>query len=397
MNGLIFLYLLLISPKLVFDRMVKGKKHPGLLQRLGFDLPSVNGPVIWIHAVSVGEVKAAAPLFTKLKEAYPGHFFLVTTTSATGQAEAKRSLSKADAYSYLPIDLSWVARRFISHFRPEKFILIESDFWPNLLRELKRGGAQITLASGKMSERSARRFSFFSYFSKNLFSLFDLLCVQSEEHYDRFFPLVLDKSKLHISGNLKLDMTPQRVDLSHFSIEKPIITISCTHAHEEEMILSELIGGDWYILLAPRHPERFIEVATLLKKLNISFTKWSDKSFTGEVLLVDTMGQLPTCYGSSRLVIMGGSYVKHIGGHNMFEPLLYGAPVIFGPFTYGQTELVNKASNAGSGICVPIESLREFVGRFFESREQEDEMKKGAEQLMNKSRGAADRIFSKLT
>jgi len=189
-NILILLYLIVIAPKLLWDRISKGKRHPALLQRLGFRVPAANRPVIWIHAVSVGEVKAAQPLFRALKEKEPTSFFLITTTSATGQAEAKRSLPEADAFAYLPVDLTWVVRRFVQKLRPTIFILVESDFWLNLLTALKAQGTKIVLVSGKMSERSARRFTRFSLFSKKLFSHFDHLCVQNEDHYRRFLPLV---------------------------------------------------------------------------------------------------------------------------------------------------------------------------------------------------------------
>ena len=168
MNLLILLYLLLIAPKILFDRVMRGKRHPGFLQRLGFQIPRTDKPVIWIHAVSVGEVKAAQPLFKQLKQNHPHSFFLLTTTTATGQAEAKRSIPQADAFAYLPLDLSWVVRKWVRTLNPRHFILIESDFWPNLLAALKKNGTQIDLVSGKLSARSAKRFQTLSRFSRKL-------------------------------------------------------------------------------------------------------------------------------------------------------------------------------------------------------------------------------------
>lgn len=385
MNFLIFLYLLVIAPKLLWDRVWKGKRHPGFLQRIGLQVPKTGHPVTWIHAVSVGEVKAAQPLLKELRRQEPETFFLITTTTATGQAEAKRTLLDADALAYLPIDLSWAVRRWVKKVNPQRFIFIESDFWPNLLRELKKRGVQIILASGKLSERSAQRFQFFSSFARRLFSHFDFLCVQNETHYLRFKSFV-DPSRLHITGNLKLDLQPQPI-LQTLDLPQPALTISCTHPGEEELLLEQL--KDYFLILAPRHPERFEEVAQLLARKNIPFTRWSRPEAPKRVLLVDTMGQLPLCYAHSRLAIVGGSYVDHIGGHNVLEPCLYGIPVIFGPYVFGQMEFASKAIEAGAGLGVPLSDLRKVVDEFFANPLQEKTMKAAALQLIESNRGAA--------
>lgn len=395
MNILIILYLLVITPKLLWDRVLKGKRHPALLQRLGLRIPTANRPVVWIHAVSVGEVKAAQPLFRKLKEKDPASFFLITTTSATGQAEAKRSLPEADAFAYLPIDLTFVVRRWVRKLNPKLFILVESDFWYNLLSALKTNGTKIVLVSGKMSERSARRFLRFSSFAKKIFSHFDRLCVQNEDHYRRFFPLVPDPTRLHITGNLKLDIQPQPISRS-LDLPQPVITISCTHAPEEELLLDALQSGPWFIILVPRHPERFEDVAQLLTRKNIPFSRWSKGQYQGKVLLVDAMGQLPICYSHSRLAIVAGSYIDHVGGHNVLEPCLYGTPVIFGPHTYGQKEFATRAIESGAGKMAPLKELRSVVETFFSNPLQEKEMKKSAQQLIQSSRGATERTLSSL-
>lgn len=395
MNFLIFLYLLIIAPKLFLDRVLKGKRHPGFLQRLGVKVPKASGPVIWIHAVSVGEVKAAQPLFRELKKRERGAFFLITTTSATGHAEAKRSLPEADAFAYLPIDLTWIVNRWVNKLNPRQFILIESDFWFNLLTALKKNGTKIALVSGKMSERSARRFQRFPSFSKKLFGIFDSLCVQNEDQYKRFLPLAPDLGRLHITGNLKLDIEPQPVNKS-LDLPQPVITISCTHAPEEELLLDALESGPWFIILVPRHPERFEEVAQLLTRKNIPFSRWSRMEKKGRVLLVDAMGQLPICYSHSRLAIVGGSYIDHIGGHNVLEPLLYGTPVIFGPYTFGQSEFAERALSSGAGMRVPLDQLRKTIDEFFNNPLQEQAMKLAAAELMQNCRGATSRTLNKL-
>ncbi len=396
MNLLIFLYLLLIAPKLLWDRARKGKRHPAFLQRMGINIPQTKGEVVWIHAISVGEVKAAQPLFRELRKQKQRAFFLITTTSATGQAEAKRSLPEADAFAYLPIDFTWVVRKWVKRLNPKIFILIESDFWWNLLAALKRSGTRVFLVSGKMSEKSAKRFRRLSFFSRKLFSRFDRICVQNEEHFHRFLPLVPDPSRLHITGNLKFDLLPQSVTFS-LSLPQPVITISCTHEAEEELLLDALRDGKWFIILAPRHPERFEKVAQLLARKNIPFTRWSRPDQPTKVLLVDTMGQLPICYAHSRLAIVAGSYVDRIGGHNILEPCLYGTPVFFGPYTSRQVEFASRAVESGAGKRVPLAELKGTVETFFSHPTQEKTMKQAIHCLIQSSRGATLRTLAALT
>lgn len=388
-NAFLLLYFILMAPKLLLDRL-KGKRHPEFLQRLGFYLPKPDKPVIWIHAVSVGEIKAASPLFKALKT--NENYLFITATTATGLAEAKRSLPEADAFAYLPIDFTWVVRRFVKILNPKRFVLVESDFWPNLLKALNRNGTTISLVSGKMSERSAKRFQLFSSFSKRLFSLFDHLCVQNEEHYERFLPFA-DPARLKVTGNLKLDIKPQPVT-QKLDLDGPVITISCTHAPEEEMILNALSDGRWTLILAPRHPERFNEVANLLERKKLPFSRWS-QSKTGKILLVDAMGQLPICYAHSRLAILGGSFIDGIGGHNVLEPCLYGTPVFFGPYTQTQREFAKRVLEAKAGRQISISDLRESVDQFFAGLEEP--MRLGTQLAIESGRGAAQRTLQVIT
>ncbi len=385
---MIWIYLFLIAPKLLFDYLVKGKKHPGIKQRIGFSLPAPHHPVIWFHAVSVGEVKSAQPLFQAVRERHPEAYFLVTTTTATGQEEAKRSLREANGFSYLPLDIQWVVKRWVDHFQPKLFVLIESDFWPHLLSELKKSGCRTVLASGKLSERSAKRLRCFSTFARRLFSQFDQICVQNEEHYRRFIPLVPDLTKLHITGNLKLDLKPQPVDLSN---PRDYLTISCTHPKEEELILNAIEGIDIPVFLVPRHPERFDEVAEILKRKKISFVRWSDQK-SSRFILIDAMGQLPQCYSKSRLAIVCGSYTP-IGGHNLLEPCLYGVPVLFGPHIFRQTEFADRLIESGAGLQVPIEKLKDTLISILNDREREEGMRRSAIHLIEGASGSTSRTL----
>lgn len=370
---------------------------PFLPRISSFHLPNPEGKeLIWIHGVSVGEIKAAQPLFRALKEKHPNAFFFVTTTTTTGQFEARRSLN-ADAVRYLPFDIPWVARLWAERLRPKLFLLIETDFWPNLLRAIRRVGGKTALVSGKLSFRSARRFQRFAPLSKRLFSLLDLLCVQNEEHARRFEPLLVDPSRLHITGNLKLDQEPQPVEISFWqqklALSRPALAVTCTHSGEEESILEALCDLDLFFFLAPRHPERFDEVAHFLTRKSIPFFRWSkmEKRRGGEkVLLVDAMGQLPICYSLSRLAIVGGSFTGKVGGHNVLEPCLYKIPVFFGPSMDAQREFASKVLASKAGKQIPLDLLRISVEEFFQNESLFDE---GVQSLFAKNQGAVQRTL----
>jgi 3-deoxy-D-manno-octulosonic-acid transferase len=375
-------------------------KKPHHFRRLFVKIPNPkNREVIWIHAVSVGETKSVQSLFASLRAAYPASFFLITSTTATGLAEAKRSLPKADAFSYLPVDLRWIVGRWVKKLRPKLFILVESDFWPHLLAKLKKSRAKTLLVSGKLSERSARRFCRFRFFSKRLFSLLDLLLLQNEEHARRFLTLA-DPARIQIGGNLKLDHRSLQIDTAAWreiiGPADPALTLSCTHAPEEEEILSRLPLDRFYLFLAPRHPERFEEVARLLEKKNIPFIRWSrlqEKRGGEKVVLVDAMGQLPICYALSRLSIVAGSFTPHVGGHNILEPCMYGLPVLFGPHMHSQKDLTARVLAAKAGMQVTYDTLLPAVETFFNTPSEEARMSAAARILAASGRGASEATF----
>ncbi len=394
------LLLLLLSlgciPKLLKDGW-RGKRGASLMERLGMRVPDAGGKaVIWIHAVSVGETKAAQPLFLRLKREFSEAFFLVTHATWTGKEEAKRSLGSADAFAFLPLDFSWIMRRWAKKLKPTYFVLIEGDFWFNQLSALKREGTRIVLASGKISERSARRFGFFSFFAKRLFGMFDLFCVQHDEYAARFAPFVRD---VYVTGNLKFDVEPQEIK---GKLAQPpgrqVLTIACTHDPEEELLLTVLepMFSRLMIFLAPRHPERFDAVEKLLIRKRISFLRLSQlENASGQetVILVDAMGQLPFCYANSRLALVGGSFTDRIGGHNVLEPCLYGCPSFFGPYMQGQKELTSHVLSMGAGQQIALHEVLPILERFFSDSRFFEEMKHGADRLFSSGKGSAEKVI----
>lgn len=368
-------------------------------KRLVQPIPDCLGKeVIWIHGVSVGEIKSAAPLYIRLRASHPDAFFLVTTTTTTGQAEARRSLSTADAICYLPIDFPWIVSRWVSKLKPKLFLLIESDFWPFLLHAIRKMGGKNILVSGKISEKSANRFKVLSFFSKKLFGAFDLLCVQNEEYEKRFLPFITDKKRLQVLGNLKLDISAQSVDIEAWreklQCAPQTIAITCTHAPEEEEILEALLKNqDLFFFLAPRHPDRFEEIAELLEKKKIPFCRFTElekKRGDERVILIDVMGKLPICYALSRVAIVCGSFTP-IGGHNVLEPCLYGIPVIFGPHMHTQVEFTQRVLKAEAGFQVEISQLLATIDSILMNPSMEKKLKEAALEAASAGKGVAER------
>lgn len=392
-DALLALGCLILAPKMFWEIWHKGKKFPTIGQRLGRNLPNPqNRPVIWIHAVSVGEVKAAEPFVKKLRETHPNAFLLITTASVTGQEEAKRSLSMADAFRFLPLDFRRIMRKWMRVLRPKYLFFIEGDLWPNLLRSAREVGAKTALISGKISVKSAKRFLLVRPLAKRFFGLLDYALVQNETYRKRFAPLFPNPSVLQVTGNLKFDATLKPIDRSQWApllenLPFPIAIVS-THAPEEEEILSALEGLDATLFLAPRHPERFAEVAALLERKHIPYIRWSqiEQKREGErVIFVDAMGQLPIVYSFSKLAIVGGSFSSRIGGHNILEPCLYGIPVFFGPHMHLQQELSERVLEAHAGLQLPLSNLRAEVNRISSTS---GALVQGTQNLVAEIRGA---------
>ena len=342
---------LLALPKWLLQKKYKGTRR----QRLGLTLPpaSENAPTFWFHMVSMGETRAMIPIYLHLKAKHADATFYFSNTTQTGQDEAKRHFK--GHFFILPLDLKPIMKRLARTINPDMLILSESDFWLNQIEAVKERGGRVVLLNGKVSEKSARRFSKVPLFSNKLFSAIDHLCVQNAEYEARFRSLNVPESKLTITGNLKLAI-PQKPlsseDLAHWRDQfglnptDTVITIGSTHEGEEELLLKKM-PKDTRILLVPRHPERFAKVKARFEN--------------DSVTVVDKMGVLSICYSLSNIAIVGGSFAAGIGGHNIFEPIQVGKPVIFGPHMEEQKELVELVLSHEAGIQCTLEELPEAL------------------------------------
>lgn len=407
---------LIAAPKILYQRLFKGKYYESILQKFGRDFPEIktaNRYVIWIHAVSVGETRAVIPLVRILKKQYNNPLIIISSTTETGHAEAQKSIPFADYHVYLPFDFGFIIKPIIKKISPNLVIITETDFWYNFLKAAKDQGATTVLVNGKLSDRSMRRFKLMSFFSKRLFSLFDILCIQNAPYLKRFAAIGVSEDKMRVTGNLKFDDEYPRIPPDELKAWRKELGIDCgdrvivvgsTHQGEEMQILSALkeVGGsvpNLKIVLVPRHPERFDDVAGLLKRTNTPYVRLSKlykKKGDEKVILIDAMGLLRKCYQFADVAIVGGSYNPNVGGHNIVEPCWYGVPVLFGPHMHSQVELVDLVRQYQAGCQVPIQKLATTLIDLLSSDEKHKELGVAGLLLAEKSQGASGRTFDAL-
>jgi 3-deoxy-D-manno-octulosonic-acid transferase len=388
------------------------KKYRGsLLQRLGRNFPSIEKQgrkLIWIHAVSLGETKAVAALIKRLKSIENPPLILLSTTTHTGHAEGHKSAPMADFHLYLPFDFSYVIRPIIQRTAPDLVLLTETDFWYHFQEAVKKRGGKVILINGKISERSFTRFSKLPFFTKRLLGTIDHFYLQGELYRSRFAQLQIPPSKLTITGNLKLDSEIETEDLSRLKRElgltnQTVLTLGSTHDPEERIWLRALKQlwthfPQLKVMIVPRHPERFSQVAKLLHLEGVKFSQWSQGGtfHTHPILLVDAMGVLRKCYQISDLTFVGGSFTPKIGGHNILEPAFYGKPVLFGPHMHAQPDLLDLVTTHQAGLQLSEETLLSTLHHLLSNPPLYQQLGTNGEKLLSSSRGALDQTFQAL-
>jgi 3-deoxy-D-manno-octulosonic-acid transferase len=420
-NSAIFCLALFWLPKFLIGRF-SGKYRESLGQKLGFGLKNILSSTkpddlrIWIHSCSMGETKAAGALVAELKKRHPSLSVVVSTITETGHAEAKRVMPFADAFFFLPLDFSWVMRRLVRLVNPSLVILVEAEFWKNFLQETYRFGAPIVLVNGKLSERSHKRFKKLPIFSHPLFKLFTLYCVQTLIYQKRFLDLHVLPQKILVTGNLKTDSVIRTLgseELESWRKELAIapndfvIILASTHEQEEELLLTALqpILKNYThtkILIAPRHPPRFDKVAELMLKQGLPFYRYSQRvdgklpMDNPRLILIDTMGQLMSCFQFAAVAIVAGSFIPGIGGHNLFEPASVGVPVLFGKYVFDQQAFADALIEENAGICLSLEELPQTIKRLITDEQERVSLGLRGQQVVNRSRGAVARTADAL-
>lgn len=346
---------LLLLPRFIFDALRHGKYAEGFRERAG-SLPHFDAggrPVIWLHCVSVGETQAARPLARAILEKFPAHALVVSTTTLTGQRVAREAFGRdAALVFYFPFDWKWSARRALRKIEPSAVLIMETELWPRFFRECRLRGIPLALVNGRISEKSFRRYRLIRRFIGRVLKDLNLAAMQTEADAERLRSLGADVSRVKVSGNVKFDFEIGREESAltkelrrRFRIEetRPLLLAASTHAPEERVVLDAFKiarrsekGRRARLLIAPRHPERFAEVSSLVESYGFSFSRRSreehESDASCDVILLDSVGELSSAFPLAEIVFVGGSVAK-VGGHNVIEPAAFGRCIVTGAHT----------------------------------------------------------------
>ena len=415
-NGALHLYALYALPKMIYQTMTTGKYRHSLLQRFGRGFPRIArrvGPVIWVHGVSVGELRAVAPLVRQMKRSLVDATLIVSCTTETGYRDAHAQLPEVDQIVYLPVDLPYVVRPILKRVKPDYIVLSETDLWYNFLQQARACGAKVLVVNGKLSERSLRRYTAFPSVARRLMGCVDHFCVQSPLYAERFSAIGVKPEQCTVTGNTKLDadgapLAPEEAQALRARLgarpQDPILVIGSTHEGEEEIFLPVCEGlrakhPRLKIVLVPRHLERVPAVVKLFGSRELPYALWSESKEAIEqpYILFDVMGKLKECYQVASVAVVAGSFTSKVGGHNLLEPALYGVPAVFGPYVYKQKELASLALSHGCGVQATQQQLCACLERLLDSVSLRQAMgEKGAE-LIRTCRGATERTWQVLS
>lgn len=372
---ILILAALILVPSYWLRGIRHGKSRRGIRERLGYYAPEhiqqlAGQSIIWVHAVSVGETRAAAPLLKSLRKEYPETMILLSNVTETGHAIAQKN-KDIDICLFFPFDFSWTVRRVLQLVRPKLIVIVETEIWPHFTRRAKQLNIPLVLVNGRISDRSFPRYRLFRPLLGPVLHCFSAFCMQSQLDAERIVQLGAPNNLVENTGNLKFDHELRDLDEHEIGELKQryrlpeeiqIMVAGSTHAGEESQILEvyqQLLGQgrELLLILVPRHPERAREVEALLTGQGLEYCLRSSLQpeslllTSGKVLLVDTLGEVLNLYAVSDLVFVGGSLMP-IGGHNLLEASLLGKPVLFGPHVHNFREISTKLIRSGAGVQV---------------------------------------------
>lgn len=415
---------IVLLPAFAVSGVLRTKHAAGFFQRLGF-LPKFEKDgrsVIWIHCVSVGETNAARPLIDGLKSEYPEHRIIVSTVTRTGQKLAQDIFkNSADAIFYVPFDFRWTVRRVLRHYAPKALLIMETELWFNLIRETSKSKVRVAIVNGRLSQKSFDRYSKIKGFMKRMLGYLDLALMQENADASRIMGLGLRASKVKVLGNMKFDhakdmrdslLTEELRERFGITAEAPLIIAASTHSPEEKWILHAFkdvwksSGNLPRLLVVPRHPERFDDVAEQIKSTGFAWARRSavpaPSDRTAEVVLLDSIGELRVAYPLAEIVIVGGSLVPR-GGQSIFEPASSGKAIITGPHTANFAAAVSEFSSRNALIQLgeitadtATTELSKALRNLLSDLELRRELGKNALEVMTQNRGAAARTIQYL-
>jgi len=397
---------------------VRRRSLTSLGQRLGFlprSLEADGRVVVWIQAVSVGEVRAARSLVAGLRQAHPRLRIVLSTTTVTGQEVARSDHPDLDVF-YFPLDLPWIVARALDLVRPSLFVMVETELWPNVLRACRRRGIRTALVNARISPRSFPRYVMIRPVFGRVLSDIDRFCAQDEQSASRLVEMGADRSRVSTTGSLKFDSaalgdvspgSTGRDVLRHFRVaaDRLVIVAASTRRGEEDIVLDAFararsVAPGCMLLLVPRHPERAQEVVELVARAGFSVRKRSELRLDGEptedVVVVDTVGELARLYGLATVVFVGGSLVDW-GGHNILEPAVWGKAIVFGPHMQNFAEIAQTFLAHGAACQVDsADGFSEVLVRLLGDPSRRAELGRAAAELVQRNRGAVQKTLTVL-
>lgn len=422
--------LLIASPVILAVLLAKQRCRRGLPQRLGWGsglsgLSGLSGPsrlpdqpdrpnkpaqpVIWIHAVSLGEVVAVTPLVIELHRRHPESRLVVSTVTETGREAVEQRLAGVADHCYAPLDFPWVVSRFIERLQPCLYLFVETELWPNLLWQLRRSGVPTALVNGRLSTRSFARQQWAPVrsFYRTMLQPLSLCLMQSDRDVDRIIALGAEASRVRRTGNIKFDqpipaVTEGGTTRAHLGLQgtEQLFVAGSTHPGEEETLVEcyrALVTQcpSAVLLLAPRHIERVESVEAMIRARGLAVQRRSTIGQAGtlrstgpRVVVLDSRGELAAIYREAVVAFVGGTLVP-IGGHNLLEPAQWAKPVLFGPYTDHCAEIADLLIQAGGGRRVlQAEDLTRQVLALFSDDEERERMGRSARQVVEQNQGA---------
>lgn len=382
------------------------KYLPTLKDRLGYpNIPKLRRSV-WIHAVSVGEVKSVQGLIEKLRPAHPGQPIVVSTSTPAGQELARNTAGLADHVIYFPLDLPGILRRTLDLVNPELVLIAETEIWPNFLRECRKRNIRVVMVNGRISDRSFPRYRFARRWLKRVLDDYTLLGMQTETDRERIQSIGADGSKVTVFGNLKYDAGQASSTLSpeysELLAQLPSLWIAAsTMPDEEAFILAAFVQLRLHhpglkLMIAPRHPHRFGAVEELVRAMGLSCGLRSRMQIRADVLLLDSIGELASVFRYASVVFMGGTLVPR-GGHNILEPAAVGKPIVFGPHMENFQEIRRQFLDADAAVEVGDTSgLVEAVDRLLADTAAANALGERARRVVEQNSGATERVLAYL-
>lgn len=407
-----FLYSLLfhlLLPFVLLRLFWRARRAPDYLrrvgERLGFGIPAMRGG-LWVHAVSVGETLAAAPLVNAWRRDHPGQPVFVSTMTPTGSARVQALWGDAVQHAYAPWDLPWAWALFLRRVKPDALVIMETELWPNMIHAAHRRGIPVLLANARLSERSARGYGRGAWLVRPMLAQLARVAAQDEATASRFIALGVPADRVSITGSVKFDITPppdieQRAHALHVEwklASRLVIVAASTHSGEDIPVLMafERIRArhpQALLILVPRHPERFENVASTIRQKRFSLARRSrHEPVTAEtaVMLGDTMGELMLWFALADIAFVGGSLVP-VGGHNVLEPMALDVPTLSGPYIHNFQSIADELVAAGALQLVNADDLARACTTLLDHPEQANARVQAARDVLLRNRGALER------